>query len=64
MGKSASYTCHPMAEQLSSGWTTIQTVENQPQNIQNAFTQAEQPYPNDRVRAVEQGPSRMIDMLS
>lgn len=53
----------PDGKTAISGWMTIQTVENQPQNISNAMAQAKAQYPNYRIRAVDHGTGRMIDML-
>ncbi len=53
----------PDGQTAISPWMTIQTVENQPQNIQMALAQAKQQNPGYRVRAVEQGTGRLIDML-
>jgi hypothetical protein len=53
----------PDGKTAISGWMTIQTVENQPQNISNAMAQAKAQYPNYRIRAVHQDTGSMIDML-
>ena len=49
--------------QAISSWMTIQMVESHPINIQNAMAQAKQQYPAFRVRAVDQGSGRLLDML-
>jgi hypothetical protein len=53
----------PDGQTAISNWMTIQTVENQAQNITNAMAQAKAQYPNYRIRAVDHGTGRMIDML-
>jgi hypothetical protein len=53
----------PDGQTAISNWMTIQTVENQVQNITNAMAQAKAQYPNYRIRAVQQGTGSMIDML-
>ena len=45
-------------------WMTIQVVEMHDLNIQNAMKQAQRQYPSGtRIRAIEQGSGRVIDIL-
>lgn len=50
--------------QATSGtWTTVQVVEQQTLNIQNAMTQTKRQYANCRVRAIDQQTGRVFDII-
>lgn len=54
----------PDGQTAIGNWSTVQIVEQQTLNIQNAMNQPQRQYPNCRVRAIDQASGRVLDILS